>query len=209
VTASASLTLYGSAANVPDARERIVRTAYDLFSRHGIAAVGIDRIIAEAAVAKTTLYRHFRSKDDLVVAVLERRGQLWTREWLMREVESRGGTATLRLLTIFDVFDEWFREEGFESCFLIAALLESRADPRAVHAASVNALMEIRAFVRELAVEARIGDPDSFARQWQTLMFGSIIAATAGDVDAASHARDAGSTLLAAQTRGRTERRDP
>jgi len=53
------------------ARERILLTAYDLFARNGIRAVGVDRIVAESGVAKTTLYRHFASKDDLVVAALE------------------------------------------------------------------------------------------------------------------------------------------
>jgi AcrR family transcriptional regulator len=192
-------TLYGPAATVRDARERVIRTAYDLFCRHGIAAVGVDRIIAEAGVAKTTLYRHFRSKDDLVLAVVERRALLWTREWLRPEVESRSTTPRERLLAIFDVFGEWFRQKDFESCFFVASLLESHGPRAPVGAASATALMEVRAFVRELAEEAQMDDLDNFAWQWQMLMVGAIVAATAGDGDAARRARDAGSILLAAQ----------
>src|SRR5713101_3141881 len=72
-----------------DARERILEAAYDLFSREGIRAVGIDSIIERSGVARMTLYRHFRSKDDLVLAFLERREARWTRDWLQREAERR------------------------------------------------------------------------------------------------------------------------
>ena len=69
----------------PSARERILDTAYELFSRHGTRAVGVDRIIAECGIAKMTLYRNFPSKDDLILAFLERREELWTRAWLQAE----------------------------------------------------------------------------------------------------------------------------
>src|SRR5205807_7684370 len=74
------------------ARERIDRTAYQLFSRHGIRAVGIDAVVAHAGVAKMTLYRHYPSKDDLALAFLRRREELWTRSWLQREAKRRGRT---------------------------------------------------------------------------------------------------------------------
>src|SRR5438105_1120555 len=59
-------------------RERLLRTAYDLFAAHGILATGIDRIVAEAGVAKMTLYRYFPSKEDLVLAVLDLREEVWS-----------------------------------------------------------------------------------------------------------------------------------
>src|SRR5712691_2043607 len=90
------------------ARERIDQTAYELFSRHGIRAVGVDTLSARSGVAKMTLYRHYPSKDDLVLAFLRRREELWTRSWLQQEVERRARPAE-RLLAVFDVFDKWFR----------------------------------------------------------------------------------------------------
>src|ERR1700704_5382550 len=78
------------AASTETARERILFTAYDLFARNGIRAVGVDRIVAESGVAKTTLYRHCASKDDLVVAALALREDLWSRDWLQYEVGLRG-----------------------------------------------------------------------------------------------------------------------
>src|SRR6266498_5045721 len=89
------------------ARERILRTAYDLFARRGTRGVGIDEVIDRAGVAKATLYRHFPSKDDLVLAFLQRRERRWTLEFIEAEARRRGSTPEGRLLAIFDVFDEW------------------------------------------------------------------------------------------------------
>src|SRR5919107_6139337 len=88
-------------------RERILHTAYELFSRHGTRAVGVDRIIAESGAAKMTLYRNFASKDELILAFLERREERWSRAWLQAEVAWRADTAAERMLAIFDVFGAW------------------------------------------------------------------------------------------------------
>jgi AcrR family transcriptional regulator len=161
-----------------------------------VRGVGIDRIVDEADVAKRTLYRQFHSKEELVVAVLERREALWTRGWLERELAQRGGSADERLLGIFDLFDEWFRGNDYESCLFINCLLESEDPGSPMGAASVRGLDNMRALVRGLAEEAEIDDPDGFARQWQILMAGSVIAADQGDIDGARRARDAAQVLL-------------
>jgi AcrR family transcriptional regulator len=177
-------------------RERILSTAYDLFRRHGLRAVGVDRIVAEAGVAKMTLYRHFRSKEELVLAVLDRREDLWSRGWLEREVERRGDSARARLLATFDAFDEWFRRDDYEGCLFVSALVESRDSTSTIAAASARKLAGIRAFLGRLAHEAGVQDPESFARQWQILLTGAIVAAAAGDVESARRARDVGELLL-------------
>jgi AcrR family transcriptional regulator len=86
--------------------------------------VGVHEVIERADVATATLYRHFRSKDDLVLAFLERREQLWTREWLEAEARARGSNPEDQLLAIFDVFDEWFQREDYEACSFVNVLLE-------------------------------------------------------------------------------------
>ena len=106
------------------ARERIVRAAYDLFCRYGVAATGVERIIAEAGVHRTSLYNHFASKEHLALAVLERREEVWSRGWLAR-VASGGATPAEGLLALFDAFDEWFHRDDYEGCLLIGALLKS------------------------------------------------------------------------------------
>jgi AcrR family transcriptional regulator len=170
------------------ARERIVDTAYELFSRRGVRAVGVDEVVERAGVAKATLYRHFRSKDDLVVAFLERREQCWTRDWVEHEARRRGSDPEEQLLAIFDAFDEWFRRDDFEACSFINVLLEMGPEHPA-GTASVRHLENIRSLVRELAIEAGLRDPAAFAHSWHILMKGSIVSASEGDVDAARRAR--------------------
>ena len=101
------------------ARERILTTAYRLFTRRGIRAVGTDEVIAQSGVAKATLYRHFPSKNDLVLAVLQRREELWTLGLVERQSRLRGDTPEERLLAIFDVFHDWFQKHRGLSRLLV------------------------------------------------------------------------------------------
>jgi AcrR family transcriptional regulator len=182
-------------------RERILETAYELFSRHGTRAVGVDRIIAESGAAKMTLYRNFASKDELILAFLDRREERWTRAWLQTEVEARADAPAQRLLAIFDVFGEWFERDDFEGCSFINVMLEVTDGDHPVRAASVPHLAAIRGYVAGLAEQAGIpaDDADAFARQWHILMKGSIVAAGEGDHDAGVRARELGTLLLAAR----------
>jgi AcrR family transcriptional regulator len=179
-----------------NARERILVAAYDLFAHRGIQAVGIDAIIERSGVARQTLYRHFSSKQALVLAFLERREELWTKDWLQGEVERRSADPEKRLLAVFDVFDGWFRTPGFEGCSFINVILEitDPADP--VHRASASYLRKIRDFLEDLARRAGIADAENFARQWHILMKGSIVAAAEGDVDAARRAQQLATIAL-------------
>jgi AcrR family transcriptional regulator len=179
----------------PAARERILETAYELFSRRGVRDVGIDEIIARAGVAKATLYRHFASKDELVIAFLDRREHRWTVEYLEAEARRRGANPEERLLAIFDAFDEWFRRENFEACSFINTLLEMRARHPAGKA-SIGHLDNIQSLVRRLAKEAGLPDSVSFARSFLILMEGSIVSAAAGDLDAAHRARVMARSLI-------------
>ena len=149
-----------------------------------------------SGVAKKTLYRHYPSKNDLALAFLRRREELWTRSWLQREVERQGRTPSEKLLAIFDVFEKWFRRSDFEACSFAKALLEHDDRGHPVREAAVRHIETIRSFISQLAKDARVRDADGFARQWQILMMGSIIAAYAGDLDAARRAKEVGLLLL-------------
>jgi AcrR family transcriptional regulator len=176
-------------------RERILETSYELFSRRGIRGVGIEEVIELAGVAKATLYRHFPSKDHLVLAFLERREQQWTHGFVEAGARARGTTPEEQLLAIFDVFDEWFRRDDFEACSFINVLLEMGA-PHPAGEASVRHLENIRSVVRDLADEAGIEDTDAFARSWHILMKGSIVSAAEGDADAAQRAKSMARLLI-------------
>jgi AcrR family transcriptional regulator len=184
-----------------DAREQILDTAYQLFCRRGIQAVGIDEIIAQSGVARQTLYRRFGSKQELVLAVLERRAELWTRAWLQAEVMGRASDPKERLLAVFDVFDEWFQRPDFEGCSFVNVMLEHPDPEDPLHQAAVAYLADIREFVALLAREAGIAQPEALAREWHILMKGSIVSAGEGDRGAARRARKLAELRLQAEQR--------
>jgi AcrR family transcriptional regulator len=170
-------------------RQRILDSAYELFSHRGIAAVGIEEVIAHASVAKATLYRHFPSKNELVLEFLRRREELWTYGWVEKEGRLRGGTPEGSLLATFDLFDEWFHADDFEGCSFVNVLLETADRDSKVGAASAMHLENIRGVIRTLAQEAGICDVDDFALSFHILMKGSIVQAGEGDLEAAKRAQ--------------------
>lgn len=181
----------------PIARDRILESAYELFSRRGIRAVGIEEVIERAAVAKATLYRHFPSKDHLVLAFLRKREEVWTHGWVEREARRRGETPIDSLLAIFDLFDEWFHRSDFEGCSFVNVLLETADLEHPVGRASADHLENIRTVVRTLADEAGLRDTEDFARSFHILMKGSIVQAGEGDADAAKRAQAMARDLIA------------
>ena len=191
-------------APTPAARQRILDTAYELFSHRGIHDVGVDELVERAGVAKATLYKHFRSKDDLVLAFLEQREQIWTYGWVEGEARRRRATPEEQLLAIFDLFDEWFDCDDFEGCSFVNTLLEFRDLDHPVGRASADYLENIRSVVRNLALEAGLRDPDDFALSWHILMKGSIVQAAEGDVDAARRAQHLARLLIAEHRREAT-----
>lgn len=101
------------------ARERILRTAHDLFYSEGIRATGIDRVIAESGVTKVTFYRHFPSKNALVLAFLEYRHVLWM-DWFREALQRHGG----KLQGLPAALGEWFRNPVFRGCAFINSVGE-------------------------------------------------------------------------------------
>ncbi len=115
-----------------DARQRILETADRLFYAEGVRAVGIDRIIAEAEVAKMSLYKHFPSKDDLILAVLKFREEKIL-EFFGAAMERHAKRTNDKLRAFFAALKEWFESPGFRGCAFQNAAVEL-ADP--AHAAT-------------------------------------------------------------------------
>lgn len=182
------------------ARERIDQAAYALFSRHGTRSIGIDAVLAHARVAKATLYRHYRTKDELILGFLKRREEVWTKDWLAAELERRASTPAQRLLAMFDVFDGWFRKPDFEGCSFVNVMLEHGRSAHPVRQAAAQQLAAIRAFIADLAKGAGVRDAEGFARQWQILLKGAIVSAYEGDQDAARRAREVAAMFLTYKT---------
>jgi AcrR family transcriptional regulator len=184
------------ATNTLPARERILVAAYELFSRRGIRGVAVDEIITDANTAKATFYAHFPSKSDHVLAFLDRREEAWSNGRVRAGVLARGTTPVERLLAIFDVYDEWFREPDFDACSFVNVMLEMGPD-HPLGRASIAHLANLREMVAELAVDAGLRDVEAFSWSWHLLMKGAIICAAEGDRDAARRARAMGERLIA------------
>ena len=179
----------------PSAHERILDAAYELFSRRGIQAVGVNEVIERAGVATATLYRHFPSKDKLVLAFLDLREQRWTKDLIEAGAVRRGSNPEERLLAMFDVLDEWFHRDDFEAGSFIKVLLEL-GPKHPAGGASVRHLEQLRAIARHLAEEAGLRDTDAFARSWHILIQGSIVVAAEGDTQAAQRGKSMARLLI-------------
>lgn len=177
------------------ARQRILDTAFRLFYAHGVRGVGVDTVIAESEVAKATLYKHFPSKDDLVLAYLDRVDELW-RGQLEAAADAAGADPRARLVGMFDALVTACRTDGYHGCAFINTAAES-AWGTAAHERTVEHKRAVRAWVRELAVAAGATDPDGLARSITLLLDGGLAGGVLdGDPDAAVAARAAARTLV-------------
>ncbi len=155
-------------------REHLVDTALELFSREGYHATGIDKILAKAGVAKMTLYNHFKSKDELILAALRRRDEQF-RNWFMRDVERRGRTPRGRLLAVFDTLGAWFDNPKFSGCSFINASAEFGSPDDPIHGACAEHQHLVLGYLTELARAAGAKDPERLAESLMLLMEGAIV----------------------------------
>ncbi|OBA78531.1 TetR family transcriptional regulator [Mycobacterium sp. 1164966.3] len=178
------------------ARERLIATAYELFTRRGISNVGVDEIIAKAGVAKATLYKYFPSKEDLALAFLERRGELWTAEVIDRRPTELSDDPVEQLLATFDVLDAWFRPQlDYEACSFVKVLFEVGGEGRVGEACAAQ-LDKIRGVFATRAKKAGLRDPRGFSWAFNSLIKGSIVCAAEGDRNAARRARPMAAWLI-------------
>jgi len=158
------------------ARDRLLRAATRLFCKNGINATGIDAIIDEAGTAKTTLYKLFGSKTNLVHAVLETEGKQW-REWFIGAIEAGGGSAQTKLARIFPALKHWFGEERFYGCPFINAVGEHDKDQKQLRAIAMRHKKIVLSHIEKLAGEMGAAEPVVLAHQLALLMDGAIVAA--------------------------------
>jgi AcrR family transcriptional regulator len=156
-------------------RDRLMEAATRLFCKNGINATGIDAIVAEAGTAKTTLYKIFKSKNDLVEAVLEAEGKVW-RGWFITSIEA-GKTPRAKLDSIFPVLKKWFGEQGYYGCVFINAVGEHPKDETRLRAITLGHKSLVLSHVAGLARAAGAAKPEFLAHQIGLLMDGAIVAA--------------------------------
>ncbi|MFC4146444.1 TetR/AcrR family transcriptional regulator [Micromonospora mangrovi] len=154
------------------ARERILDTAFRLFYAYGPRGVGVDTVIAESGVAKATLYKHFPSKDDLVLAYLDKVDQAWFGA-LRAAARDAGDEPRAQLVGMFDALTGACRREGYHGCAFINTAAESPAGSP-VHARTVEHKNVVRAWVTDLARRAGAAEPELLARQLTLLLDGGL-----------------------------------
>jgi AcrR family transcriptional regulator len=168
------------------ARERILATVFELFYARGIRAVGIDLIIARSGVAKATFYKHFPSKDDLVLAYLDKVDGVWSGQ-LAAAAEAAGPDPAEQLVGMFDALRTACRREGYRGCAFINAAAESQPGTP-VHQRTVTHKSAVLAWVRDLAEQAGARDPGALARSLTLLLDGGL---ASGSLDADPQAPEA------------------
>ena len=165
-----------AARNEESAHDRLLCAATRLFCKNGINATGIDAIINEAGTAKTTLYKLFGSKTNLVHAVLESEGRQW-REWFIGAIEAGGGDAQAKLTRIFPALKGWFGEERFYGCPFINAVGEHDKDQKQFRAIALRHKKVVLSHIERLAGEMGASEPEVLAHQLGLLIDGAIVAA--------------------------------
>jgi len=181
---------------VPAKRQLIVETAYRLFKRDGIHATGIDKIIAEAGIAKMTMYRHFPSKDELIVAVLDWRAGRF--EHVLRELDQSTETIGMKISRVFDWHATWFASPGFHGCLFQHALGEYGDPAHPVFKAVERQKTGLQRWLYRLVSSSMAEvEAQTAARALHMLIEGATLLAHLGQGDAAiADSRKAASLLL-------------
>jgi AcrR family transcriptional regulator len=142
------------ARDVASVRDRILDTATDLFYQEGVRAVGVDLIVERSGVAKTSLYRHFKTKDDLVVAMLERDDAGYWSHWDRVAAEVKGD-AEQEIRAQVEWIARDIAEPKYRGCPFINVAIEFPAPDHPARAVAVRHKNELRR--RLLALAKRIG----------------------------------------------------
>ncbi len=177
-------------------RQQLIDTAIDLFSAHGFHGVGIDRISQEAGVTKKTMYHHFHSKNELILAALKHHDGLFRNEF-MNGVKASHEDPYERLLGIFDVAHHWFSDKKFYGCMFINAIGEYSKPDSSIRNVCQEFKSLMRQYIAELAKDAGIKDSDSIASSLAILLEGSIVTAqVSGSPHSAIEAKRAAKILV-------------
>src|SRR5262245_44675032 len=147
-----------------ETRAHLLDVAADLFYRKGIRATGVDGVAAQAGVAPTTLFRLFRSKDELVGAYVERADQEF-RDVVAAASAAAGPDAREQLLAIFDAVFTLVESERFRGCAMMMTLAEFPDQDLPAHRNAVAGKARIRQHLGELTARLGVDDPAGVAEQ--------------------------------------------
>jgi AcrR family transcriptional regulator len=154
-------------------REKILTTATNLFQTQGINSTGVDNIVAVAGTTKMTLYKYFRTKEALILEVLQTSQQAFE-SWLNDKLNSNSKKPADKIQQLFDYIEEWVNSPEFIGVGFIKASAEFPNEENPVHQLSSKQSREFRQFISKLANEAKIKDADGLALQLSLLFEGAV-----------------------------------
>jgi AcrR family transcriptional regulator len=181
-------------------RHRLVEAATSRFYRDGFRNVGLDQILADVGISKTAFYKHFESKDELMLAALETKN-VWLQEVFRKMVEQRGGLCPAdRLRALFDVVEQIVGSDEFHGCIFVNVSMEFPLLHEPAHIAAAQHKQQIERIVRDLAAEAGAREPELLTRQPCLIMEGAYVTRhVTGDQTAIESARRVAELAIDAQ----------
>jgi AcrR family transcriptional regulator len=156
-------------------RERLVEAAARRFYRDGFRNVGIDQILGDVGISKTAFYKHFESKDDLMLAALESKSR-WLNDCFAIMIRRHGGESPVdQLRAIFDVVDQIISSDEFQGCIFVNAAMEFPLPQEPAHIAAARHKADIERIVCDLAKQAGAADPQALAQELCLVMEGAYV----------------------------------
>lgn len=183
-------------------RDHLVMAALKLFNKYGYRATGIDTILAESGVAKMTLYKHFKSKDELIVAAMHKSNEDFiarmNKAIIRLTAKQRCDARLAKLMAFFDALHEWFNSKTFFGCNFINASAEYPDAKSPVHVAAAHFKRKLLQMIEELLENSqRNKQPAKISQQIYLIVEGAIVTAhTVGNKTVAKTAKDAALRLL-------------
>lgn len=166
----------GANPDEPKVRGQISQQAFVLFYTQGIRAVGVDLLVKRADIAKASFYRHFPSKEDLIIAYLEQRHDAWM-AWLLEGVAERSDRPREQLLAIFDCLETLFCDPEYRGCPVTNAVSEMGAENASILDTARAKKAILRSYVEDLARKAAFERTTALAEAWVLLIDGAMVAA--------------------------------
>ncbi len=159
---------------ITNTRDRITATALNLFYEHGFHGVGLDQVISQVGVTKTTFYNHFESKDELIIAAIQMRDQ-WEAQAFEKTISQfSDGSPKGTILAIFQALDQWFNDPSYAGCLFINACAEFPSTHDPVHIAAASHYIKVGQILTTLCEQVGAKDPKTLAQQLELLSEGAV-----------------------------------
>jgi AcrR family transcriptional regulator len=156
-------------------RQRLVEAAIRRFYRDGFRSVGIDQVLDDVGISKTAFYKHFESKEDLMIAALEMQNR-WLQETFRAMICERGGpTAIGQLYAVLDVVENIIESDEYQGCIFVNVAMEFPLPHEPAHVLAAQNKQAIEDIVHALAVEAGATDSLALAQELCLIMEGAYV----------------------------------